>query len=77
MLRKLEYTRQTKETLAANLRNMKKLVFDDTNFEKIYTESREKRYLFQNVLIQTKLFGEGCLVFPVLKEEVTDLPKLS
>ena len=54
MLRKLEYTRQTKETLAANLRNMKKLVFDDTNFEKIYTESREKRYLISKCFDSNK-----------------------
>ena len=32
---------------------------------------------FQNILIETELCKEGCLVFPVLEENVTDLPKLS
>ena len=41
ILCKLKYTRQTKETLAANLMHMKKLMFDDINFDKIYAKSRE------------------------------------
>ena len=56
--------------------NMKKVMFDDNNFDKIQLNHEKNGIQLQINLIQAKLFGLGCLVFPVLEAKVADLPKI-
>ena len=66
-----------KETLVASLMNMRKQSLVTPILTKFMRNLEQNSIYFQTILIQTELSKEGCLVFPVLKENVTDLPKLS